>query len=127
MRDLDALAATLRGLDGRGYKGYKTIAGEYDAGTFRLLIDHVQGDPFAEASRMRALVPATTSQIPEWAARTEARRTAAADYLNRTFLATLHTASRRRGSGNGVELTMLRPGQAVLVRSSVTVAPDGSV
>jgi predicted ABC-class ATPase len=57
MPDLRALAATLRALDGRGYKAYKDIAGEYDAGTFRLLIDHVQGDPFAEASRLRAVVP----------------------------------------------------------------------
>jgi predicted ABC-class ATPase len=127
MPDLRALAATLRGLEGRGYKAYKTIAGEYDAGTFRLLIDHVQGDPFAEASRLRAIVPAATSQVPEWAVRSDARRTAAADFLNRTLLAALHAAALRRGSGNSGELTMLRPGQAVLGRSSVTVAPDGSV
>ena len=35
MPDLRALADTLERLDGRGYRDYKQIAGEYDAGTFR--------------------------------------------------------------------------------------------
>ena len=48
MRSLRDLAESLSGLDGRGYRAYKQIAGAYSAGDFQLHIDHVQGDPFAE-------------------------------------------------------------------------------
>jgi predicted ABC-class ATPase len=125
--DLAGLAATLQRLDGRGYTSYKKIAGEYDAGSFRLHIDHVQGDPFAEASRLRALVAPASARLPPWALGTATRRAATADFLNRTFHASLLDASSSRGSGNSGQLTVLRPGQQVLVRSSMHVADDGGV
>ncbi|CAN5870404.1 ABC-ATPase domain-containing protein [soil metagenome] len=125
--DLRALADSLARLDGRGYKAYKEITGEYDAGAFRLLIDHAQGDPFAEPSRVRALVPATSAKLPAWSIGNDARRTACADFLNRAFMATLARASRSRGSGNSGTLTVLRPGQEVLVRSSIAVSTGGAI
>jgi predicted ABC-class ATPase len=125
--DLQRLRQSLERIDGRGYKAYKEITGEYDAGGFRLLIDHVQGDPFAEASRLRVFVPTATAALPDWSLSSAARRVAAADFLNRAFLAALSTASRPRGSGSSGELSMLRPGQEVLVRTAVTVLEDGTV
>jgi predicted ABC-class ATPase len=127
MADLRDLAGTLTRLDGRGYKGYKEIAGDYDADGFRLVIDHVQGDPFAEPSRLRALVPPHTAGLPDWALSGEARLQATADFLNRSFLEALRTSSEPRGSGNSGELLVLRPGQEVLVRTSLTVSADGTV
>jgi predicted ABC-class ATPase len=127
MPDLRDLAGTLTRLDGRGYKAYKEIAGDYDADGFRLVIDHVQGDPFAEPSRLRALVPPRTAGLPDWALSGEPRLQATADFLNRSFLETLRTYSEPRGSGNSGELLVLRPGQEVLVRTSLTVSPDGAV
>jgi predicted ABC-class ATPase len=124
---LATLAATLQRLDGRGYRAYKEIAGQYDAGTFRLDIDHVQGDPFAEPSRLRARVPAATARLPEWAVRSQTRRIAAADFLNRAFAAALARAATHRGSGSSGQLSVLRPGQQVLVRSSISVADDGVI
>lgn len=125
--DCTRLRRTLEALDGRGYRAYKAIAGTYDLGTFRLLIDHVQGDPFADASRLRARVPHTTAALPRWTRATPARRTATADFLNRTFLNALDGVSRNRGSGSSGRLTVLRPGQQVLVRTSLGVLEDGSV
>lgn len=127
MPGLAPLAEVLAGLDGRGYTSYKRIAGEYDEGTFRLVIDHVQGDPFAEPSRLRVLLPDATARLPEWATRNDARRAAAADFLNRSFHDALHACASRTGSGNSGELTVLTPRQEVLVRSSMTVSDDGSV
>jgi hypothetical protein len=89
--------------------------------TFRLLIDHVQGDPFAEASRLRALIPPDTALIPGWALHSATRRVATADFLNRTFHEALRTASAPRGSGNSGQLTVLQPGQQVLVLGSSSV------
>jgi predicted ABC-class ATPase len=127
MAGLAALAHTLRQLDGRSYKAYKQIAGEYDADTFRLIIDHVQGDPFADASRVRAILPPASAALPDWSLRNDARTTATADFLNRSFLQALSRAARRRGSGGSGELVVLRPGQEVLVRSSVMIHDDGRV
>jgi len=127
MPSLHELADALHLLDGRGYKSYKRIAGEYDAGAFRLLIDHVQGDPFAEPSRLRAIVPPESARLPDWSISNDARITATADFLNRALSDALRQASRRRGSGKSGELTVLRPRQEVLVRTSIIVSGDGTV
>jgi predicted ABC-class ATPase len=124
---LQQLVAALERMDGKGYKAYKAIAGEYDAGTFRLIIDHVQGDPFAEASRLIVHVPAAAAGLPAWSLTTPTRREATADFLNRSFLAALLAASRSRGSGSSGELTILRPGQEVLIRTALHVRESGQV
>jgi predicted ABC-class ATPase len=127
MPALHALGERLRALHGRGYPAYKSIAGEYDAGSFRLVIDHVQGDPFAEPSRLRVFVPPATSGLPDWALRGPARIAATADFLNRTFGDALAHTAVSRGSGSSGELTILRPRQEVLVRSSIIVSDDGAI
>jgi predicted ABC-class ATPase len=127
MRTLRDLADLLRRLDGRGYRMYKQIAGAYDAGAYHILIDHVQGDPFAEPSRLRVLVPAATARLPDWSYRSAARITATADFLNRRLHESfgVHTASR--GSGHSGVLTVLEPGQQVLIRSSMIVTETGDI
>jgi predicted ABC-class ATPase len=127
MQRLHDLGDLLRRLDGRGYRSYKQIAGTYDAGVFHLVIDHVQGDPFAEPSRLRVVVPPAAAGLPPWALAGRARTEATADFLNRSFLEALRASSARRGSGHSGELLLLRPGQEVLVRSSMSVAGDGTV
>lgn len=127
MHDLHRLADALGRIDGRGYRSYKQVTGEYDAGFFTLRIEHAQGDPFAEPSRLRVLVHAASARLPSWCTDGDARRTATADFLNRTLFDALRSASARRGSGNSGLLTVLRPGQEVLVRTSVTVHADGMV
>jgi predicted ABC-class ATPase len=127
MQSLHELADSLRLLNGRGYKSYKQIAGEYDAGMFRLVIDHVQGDPFAEPSRLRAIVPPASAGLPAWSLASAARTTATADFLNRELVDALRSVSTPRGSGRSGELTVLRPRQEVLDRTSLRVSQDGAV
>ena len=50
---MEKLRTQLRQIDHKGYKAYKTLEGEYNFGTYRLCIDHVQGDPFATPSRVQ--------------------------------------------------------------------------
>jgi predicted ABC-class ATPase len=125
--DEQRLRGALQRIDGRGYKAYRDITGSYALDGFTLHVDHAQGDPFAESSRLRATVAPDVAQLPPWALAGEARIVAAADFLNRTLLAALGRRSRDRGSGNSGQLTILRPGQQVLVRSSVHVSTDGRV
>src|SRR5690606_7784970 len=118
----------LRSLDGGAYREYKRIAVRYDFPGFELRVDHVQGDPFADPSRVRAVVPATTAEIPPELLRTDAQRTAVADFLNRAFAAALRDhRGGGEGSGSSGELRILEPGQAVLRRTSLLVREDGVV
>ncbi|HUG42302.1 MAG TPA: ABC-ATPase domain-containing protein [Longimicrobiales bacterium] len=127
MKTLLALARDLRDLDGQGYPAYKGIRGRYDTAGYVLHVEHVQGDPFADPSRIRVDVPPATAGLPAWTVRTAARRRATADFLNRRLAAALRDASRPLGSGNSGELRVLRPGQEVLARASVEVDGDGAV
>ena len=83
MKDLESI---LFRIDGRGYKAYKEIEGRrfrFDA--FDLVVEHVQGDPYAAPSRLRALIPLANSGIPGSTLTTGARRRATRDYLARAF------------------------------------------
>jgi predicted ABC-class ATPase len=85
MKNLESI---LHRIDGRGYKAYKEIQGRrfsYDG--FELAVEHVQGDPYAAPSRLRALIPLRSSGLPESSLRTDARRRATRDYLARAFRA----------------------------------------
>jgi predicted ABC-class ATPase len=82
------LESTLQRIDGRGYKAYKEIQGQsFSFDGFDLVVEHVQGDPFAAPSRLRALIPLEKSGIPASALITDARRRATRDYLVRAFRA----------------------------------------
>lgn len=126
-KTLEDLGGVLRRIDGRGYPSYRQIRGAYYAAGGRLIVDDVQGDPFAEPSRLRVVLPASTAGLPDWALKDETARVAAADFLNRMLCRMLDRIESRRGSGRSGELRALRPGQEVLARSSVTVYADGRV
>ncbi|MFP4607156.1 MAG: ABC-ATPase domain-containing protein [Thiohalospira sp.] len=85
MADAKQLEQTLERIDGRGYKAYKDIAGRYGFDRFTLLIDHVQADPFAAPSRLRAVVPWPVADLPEAVHASPARKRAARDFLARAF------------------------------------------
>lgn len=126
-RTLEDLGDVLRRIDGRGYPSYHQIRGAYDAAGGRLIVDHVQGDPFAEPSRLRVVLPPATADLPDWAVKDETARVATADFLNRMLCRMLDRIESRRGSGRSGELRALRPGQEVLERSSVIVHADAGV
>jgi len=85
MKDLESI---LHRIDGRGYKAYKEIEGRrFRFENFDLLVEHVQGDPYAAPSKLRALVPAETAALPVSALASPARRRATRDFLARAFRA----------------------------------------
>lgn len=45
MRTAEELRKELRGMDRRSYPAYKSLAGTYQFEKYKLIIDHVQGDP----------------------------------------------------------------------------------
>jgi predicted ABC-class ATPase len=126
-RTLPALTAALRALDGRGYKAYKEVEGCWEAGDLTFHIEHVQGDPFADASRVRVMVAPERGAFPGWACDTPDRCRASADYVNRVLAASAAARSVPGGSGRSGEILVLLPGQEVLARASVQIASDGTV
>ncbi|MGQ7786191.1 ABC-ATPase domain-containing protein [Nesterenkonia sp. K-15-9-6] len=125
MPDRSALERTLTALDGRGYAGYKQLRGEHELATVdggtrvRLIVDHVQVDPYAPPSLLRVQVDRADAALPDDLVDDARGRTAAADFLTRQ----LADAARRLSSsapGDG-SISIGRPGQQVLERTSVVI------
>ena len=55
----------LRYADGRPYGFYKNALGAWDYGDFTLAIDHVQADPYAPPSSLRAWSTPEAMGLPE--------------------------------------------------------------
>jgi predicted ABC-class ATPase len=127
VKDTRQLADLLRGLEGRGYKAYKQIAGAWRDDGFTLHVDHVQGDPFAAPSRVRVVVDAGLAALPNHAFQSRIRSLGTAAFLARAFARRAREDAGTRGSGRSGEIHMERPGQVVLPQTAVQVAPDGTV
>ena len=122
IQDKEELRRRLRRIDGRGYKSYKDIEGRYQFEDFELIIDHVQGDPFAAPSRLRACFPNT---FPDWAYANRSREIALRDFLTRQFDRNIsRLAKGNRGSGKSGTLQILRPGQEILERTAIVLYGD---
>lgn len=107
---MERLRTELLGLDGRNYKAYKDIQGwNGDFERFTLRIDHVQGDPFAAPSRLRAFVPLGEAGLPESSMTGTARTRATRDFLARSF---------RREARSERDFSIEAGGQTVLERTA---------
>jgi predicted ABC-class ATPase len=125
MRTLDDLRGQLIRLDGRGYKAYKSIEGAYSSGDFELVVDHVQGDPFADPSRFRVRVPMSTAALPPSAFSSTSREIALRDFLARSFDAALRDRTGSvGGTGRSGAIYIDAPGQEILERSAVLLGGD---
>ena len=107
----------LRHADGRPYGFYKKVAGAWDYGDFPLAIDHVQADPFAPPTALRAYATPQAMGLPEEALASPDARLAAADFLARAF----DEAIRARGAR---DVSIARAGALILQRSYASVLPD---
>lgn len=122
MQTREDLQEKIRRIDGRGYKAYKSIAGEYAFEDFTLIIDHVQGDPFSTPSRLRIRVPRSASGLDEAKTSTQSRWIALRDYLTRIFSDRCQRLARgHRGLGNSGLIAVDRPLQEILDRSALQV------
>ena len=119
------LRRILQRIDGRGFKAYRDIKGEYDFGEYTLHIDHVQGDPFASPSRLRVRVPQKISGFPKDTYNNRSRAIALRDFLTRCFAdASSRFCKGIRASGKSGVIVIDRPGQEILERTSMFVEPD---
>ena len=121
MPDREKLDSTLHQLDNRNYKAYKDIKGRYQFPEFTLIVDHVQGDPFAAPSKLRVLVPQSVAQFPDQLYQSSSRDTALRDYLTRQFELAAKSVSSRRGTGKSGLIAITRTDQEVLQRTAAFI------
>ncbi|MCW6035811.1 ABC-ATPase domain-containing protein [Spirulina subsalsa FACHB-351] len=124
-----ATASTLRtlllNLDGASYKAYKDIRGSYSFADFTLIIDYVQGDPFAAPSELRVQVPMAIAQFPPELFNSFSREVALRDYLTRRFGVVAKELSSRRGTGKSGLIAATGVGQEVLERTAAWIDEEG--
>lgn len=127
MSDVDELRRILERIDGRGYKAYKEIEGRWAFPDWPLVVDHVQGDPYAAPSRLRVFLEPDISGLPADLCAPRSRALGVAALLARRFAERAREAKSRRGSGKSGLMEMEHPGQVVLPQTAVMVSGDGSV
>ncbi|MEG4318008.1 MULTISPECIES: ABC-ATPase domain-containing protein [unclassified Microcoleus] len=121
MTNKDSLRQHLLQLDNRNYKAYKDIQGSYNFDEFTLIVDYVQGDPFASPSKFRVKVPPNIARIPREVFKSRSREIALRDYLTRQFDKAAHSTSSKRGTGKSGLIAVTRFGQEVLERTSAFI------
>ncbi|MDJ0553056.1 MAG: ABC-ATPase domain-containing protein [Microcoleaceae cyanobacterium MO_207.B10] len=119
MDNQQTLRRKLLDLDNNNYKAYREIQGNYQFPDFTLIVDYVQGDPFAAPSKLRVQVPYTVSGFPPELYQTPSREIALRDFLTRKFDRVAYEVSSRRGTGKSGMIAITKMGQEVLDRSSV--------
>ncbi|KCV74259.1 isopentenyl-diphosphate delta-isomerase [Vibrio parahaemolyticus VP49] len=82
---MDQLTATLKKIEKQNYRAYQQIKGQYDFTDFTLFIDHVQGDPYASASRFRAIRAWSLTGLEWLKDESPAFQRAARDFIARSF------------------------------------------
>lgn len=123
---MERLRSILKQIDGKGYKAYKSIKGSYDFSQYRLTVDHVQGDPFALASRITIYVNSSNVSIPAQLWSSNIKKIAIEDYLGRAVGKAIKSIVKgRRGTGKGGLIGIAVSGQQVLCRNALFISKEG--
>jgi predicted ABC-class ATPase len=126
MASKEDLRNILSRIDGKGYKAYQDIEGSFDFGAFTLHIDHVQRDPFAAPSRLRAHVPLSKTGFPTSFFEGRIRRIAFQDFIARRFEAIERMVAKgHRGTGRSGFISIDSCKQEILERSAVAIDAQG--
>ncbi|MDS0525382.1 ABC-ATPase domain-containing protein [Clostridium sp. SHJSY1] len=122
MKNLNDLKKELYSIDGRGYKSYKSLEGQYNFNDYILSIDHVQGDPFAAPSRVRIIMNQRVANIPNELFNKYHKKVAVQDFLTRIFYNNINVYSKRvYGSGKSGLISISKCSQEILDRTAIIV------
>ncbi|USD62265.1 ABC-ATPase domain-containing protein [Vibrio sp. SCSIO 43140] len=113
---MDLLIAKLKKIEKQNYRAYQQIKGSYDFTDFEFHIDHVQSDPYAAASRVRAFRKWAPTGLEWLKEQSPAYQIAARDYIARQF-----AALAKQENSVSVSIT----GQTVLDSTSVVFTEEG--
>lgn len=122
------LIKALREIDNKSYPAYKQLKGSYDMHDFTLMIEHVQGDPFAAPSMVIVEVVGQKADFPKELYDTEEKKTALEDWLLRLFAREIQKYSfQAKGSGKSGFMGAVMPGPEILKRTGCEIGNSGRV
>ncbi|MCG6234603.1 ABC-ATPase domain-containing protein [Vibrio furnissii] len=113
---MDLLTSILKKLEKQNYRAYQQIKGQYDFGDYTLYIDHVQSDPYASASRLRATRSWSLTGLDWLREKSPSYQRAARDFIARSF-------AEFAKQENSISISL--SGQTVLDSTSVVFTDDG--
>ncbi len=113
---MDLLIAKLKKLEKQNYRAYQQIKGSYDFTDFELFFDHVQSDPHASASRVRAIRPWSVTGLSWLKDSSQEFQQGARDFIARTF-------ARYAAQDNHISVALT--GQTVLDSTAVVFTDQG--
>ena len=122
MANLKRLHEHLERIDGKGYKAYRDISGGYDFPGGRLIVDHVQADPFAAPSKARVRLHESPAWLDAACPGNRTRRIALEDFLARE-VATAFAGTEVR-DGRVEFLRIDSGGQPILERTAVALGAE---
>jgi len=112
----------LKSLDGQKYGAYKRLKGEYAFDKFHLIIDHIQADPYAPPSKVRAKMQRHIANIPDELLDSEDKKIAVSDFLARSFSKRISDVLKAdKTSKKRPDIFIDRCGQEILQRTSVVI------
>lgn len=134
------LRSLLSSIDHKSYPAYKSLAGAYQFTRYLLVIDHVQGDPFASPSSLHVEISHRDAGFPqeyykekdsnilEKNEESASARIALQDFLVRRVAEQFEQYNyKAKGSGKSGLLSISRCGQEVLERSACEINEKGIV
>ena len=125
MKNYKELEKVLFSMDGKSYSAYKSLKGEYKFEKYVLAIDHVQSDPYAPPSKMRAIMDRKICGIPYELTDTKDKNIAVSDFLTRNFYREIQKSGNdSTGTGGSGRIFIDRCGQEILERTSVLIKED---
>ncbi len=113
---MDRLEVKLKKLEKQNYRAYQSIKGHYSFGDYHLYIDQVQSDPYAPASRLRAVRPWSLTGLQWLTQQSESFQIAARDFIARSF-------ATFAAQENTVSIALT--GQTVLDNTAVLFTEEG--
>ena len=122
MKNSNDLKKQLDKINGRSYKLYKDLEGQYKFNNYILSIDHVQGDPFASPSRVRIIVENKINKFPRSIYDEKYKKVAVSDFLTRLFSKNIYKYGEKIfGSGKSGLLEISKCPQQILERTSIII------
>lgn len=85
MKQSEELRELLHSIHRKSYPAYKGLKGIYDFRTYRLSIDHVQGDPFASPSSISVRIWRERAGFPDTYLKEDFQRTASRIFSRGSF------------------------------------------
>ena len=125
MKTSNELRTLLRSIDHKGYPAYKALAGAWRFESYVLVVDHVQGDPFASPSAVHVELPLSIAGFPSFCYRKACARIALQDYLTRQMGKQFEQYNfKAKGSGKSGLLAISKCGQVVMERSACRMTEE---